>query len=151
MKMRLPFQEVFDRLRAPTPAELVFLPDPPLPSVEDASKASTYLRIHADNMAWPRLRECAEVVDGLAQRLRDAMDDLALTQQALKGERECAKQLRAKVELLCQCDAMDGYTCAGHRTLAVGSAEDELGRKPCTCTIACIPQGITDEQYCRLR
>ena len=23
--------------------------------------------------------------------------------------------------------------------------------KPCTCTIACIPQGITEEQTCRLQ
>jgi hypothetical protein len=27
--------------------------------------------------------------------------------------------------------------------------EDEEETEPCTCTLACIPQGITSEQHCR--
>jgi hypothetical protein len=33
----------------------------------------------------------------------------------------------------------------------VSSNDPTAAYMPCTCTVACIPQGITEEQTCRLR
>lgn len=63
--------------------------------------------------------------------------------------------------MTCKCSDGKGMTdvnCLrpGHSAKSLGlsianSDEESLQREPCTCTIACIPQGLVGEQVCRLR
>jgi hypothetical protein len=88
------------------------------------------------------LRTARAASDANRKRAVEATDALAGVMLRLLDQDETCDRLR---------DTPEWKAAAHILGWDVDWAELAAGPKPCTCTIACIPQGITDDQVCRLR